>query len=184
MATIETPQDDVIRRNIPRELPCKLTDEEFTRIARQRATKEAERDELVDDLAREKKKRQDQIDDVDDEISKMGRELHTGFQERTIKCVEVFRKGPDGVGYVHTLRVDTYEEVERRPATAHETQRHLPSVEGGVEGGTGGILDTARERQRTAQPDDGSDVPSEGDAPESEEGGDKPSRKRGKKSEQ
>lgn len=184
MATNETP-DDVIRRNIPRELPCKLTDEEFTRIARQRATKEAERDELVDDLAREKKKRQDQIDDIDDEISKMGRELHTGFQERTIKCVEIFRKGPDGVGYVHTMRTDTFDEVERRPATAHETQRHLPAVDGG---GTVGILDKARERQRSAQ-DDASDVPDEGVGPESEsdETSDseaKPKRRRGKKAEE
>lgn len=151
--THEDDTHDVIRRNIPRELPCKLTEEEFTRIARQRATKEAERDELSDDLAREKKKRQDQIDGIDDEIGKMGRELHTGYQDRTVKCFEVFRKGVDGVGYVHTIRGDTLDEVERRPATAHETQRHLPSTDGV------GILDVARERQRSAQDDHDDDVP-------------------------
>lgn len=187
-------QDDVIRRNIPRELPCKLNDEEFTRISRSRVAKEAERDELVDDLQREKKKRQDQIDDVEDLIAKMGRELHTGYQERTIKCIEVFRKGADGVGYVHTLRTDTWAEVERRPATAFETQRHLKVVDEAPSNGAGGILDEARARQRSAQ-SDGDDVPADapgndvpddaGEAPTAAEEGNgeaKSKNKRGKKS--
>jgi hypothetical protein len=149
-------KDDVIRRNILREQPCKLTDEEFARVARQRALKEAERDELEEDLAREKKKRQDQIDDLEDEIGKMGQELRTGYQDRTVKCIEVFRKGADGVGYVHLLRTDTWAEVERRAANAHETQRHLKGVD--EQPGTGGVLEEARKRQRSAQ-SEASDVP-------------------------
>ncbi len=139
--------EDVVRRNVKRELPCKLTEEEFTRISRQRVAKEAEHAQLEGDLAREKKKRQDQIDELEDEIAKMGRELHTEHQDRTVPCNDVFRRAMDGTGWIHTIRMDTYDEVERRPATAHETQRYLPSVDGG------GILDQSRVAQRSAQPE-------------------------------
>lgn len=153
-------KDDIIRKNIPRELPCKLTDEEFVRISRQRVGKEAERAELAEELGRETKKRKEQIEGYDELIKKMGRELHTGFQDRTVKCIEVFKMGADRVGYVHTLRTDTWKEVERRPATAFETQRHLKGVD---DQPSGGILDEARARQRSAQNDD---VPTESkDAP-------------------
>lgn len=143
------PNSDVVRRNIKRELPCRLSEEEFTRIARQRATKEAERDELEADLAKEKKRRQDQIDELDDEISKMGRELRTGEQDRTVPCNEVFHRASDGTGWIHTIRLDTLDEVERRPATAHETQRYLP----GTDGPSGGLLEDAQRAQRSAQDD-------------------------------
>lgn len=171
----EVRDDDVVRRGIKRELPCKLTDEEFTRVARQRATKEAELGQLQADLAREKKKRQDQIDDLADEVGKMGRELHTGEQERTVSCNELFRRAPDGTGWVHTMRMDTFDEVERRPATAHETQRYLPTI-----GGDGGILEQATNAQRSAQDDGANDVP--GDEPKEGEGDsddDKPKRRKG-----
>jgi hypothetical protein len=143
--TLPPPHDDVVRRNLPRELPCKLDDAEFTRIAKTRAQKEAERDELEDDLSREKKKRTEQINDLNDEIAKMGRELRTGEQERTVKCNEVFRKLEDGTGWIFVIRQDTFSEVERRPATAHETQRYLPSLDGGS------LLDQAARKQRSAQ---------------------------------
>ncbi len=173
------PNTDVVRRHVARELYCKLTEEEFVRISRTRVNKEAERDQLVDDMDDEVKKRKTQIKELDDEIGKMGRELRTGEQERTVKCNEVFHRAPDGVGWIVVLRLDNNLEVERRPANAHETQRYLPSMEGG-------ILDEATRRQRSAQ-DEPSDVPPEGDAPEADEtsdGEDKPKRKRGKKSEE
>lgn len=156
---------DIVRRLIPRELPCKLDDEEFTRIARQRAAKEAERDQLVNDLKIETDKRKSQIKEHDDEIGKMGRELHTGYQDRTVKCNDVFVKAPDGTGWIHTIRTDTDTEVERRPATAHETQRYLPTIDGPG----GGLLGMAERAQRSAQ----SDVPAEepgADLPPDEEG--------------
>lgn len=121
-------ESDIVRRNIKRELPCKLTDEEFTRIAKQRAIKEAEKEELEADLAKEKRRRMDQIEDVQDELKVSGRELRTGYQDRTVNCNEVFFRDNKGVGWIHTIRIDTAEEVERRPATAHETQRYLPNV--------------------------------------------------------
>lgn len=161
--------DDIVRRGVPRELPCKLDDVEFTRIAKTRAQKEAERDELAGDLAREKKKRQDQIDGIEEEISKMGRELRTGEQERTVKCNEVFRRHDDNTGWIYVIRLDTFDEVERRPANAHETQRYLPSIDNRT-APSSGLLDDAQRAQRSAQdaPRTGevSDVPPEDDADE------------------
>jgi hypothetical protein len=122
----QTNEKDIIRRNIKRELPCKITDEEFTRIAKQRATKEAEKEELEADLAKEKRRRMDQIELVQDELKVSGRELRTGYQDRTVNCNEVFYRTEEGTGWIHTIRLDTFDEVERRPATAHETQRYLP----------------------------------------------------------
>lgn len=186
--------EDVVKRGIKRELPCKLADEEFTRIAKQRATKEAERDELEGDLAKETRKRKDQIKELDDEIGKMGRELRTGYQDRTVTCQDVFRRAEDGTGWIHTIRLDTHDEVERRPATAHETQRYLPTIEGSF--GTGILADAAAKQvaaaERSAAPgpdesdvpsdDAGDDVTEEGDAEQDGEGettDGKPASKRG-----
>ena len=127
-STVTITDSDIVRRNIKRELPCRLTDEEFTRVAKQRAMKEAEKEELEMDLAKEKSRRNEQIKDLSDEIGKSGKELRTGYQDRTVNCNEIYRRDVEGTGWIHTIRIDTYDEVERRPATAHETQRYLPSV--------------------------------------------------------
>jgi hypothetical protein len=177
--------DDIVRRGIKRELPCKLTDEEFTRIARQRATKEAELAQLQADLAREKKKRMDQIEELGDEVSKMGRELHTGEQDRTVPCNDMFRRADDGTGWIHTIRQDTHTEVERRPATAHETQRYLPTVGDDTKGG---LIEQASQKmaevERSAQ-DETDDVPpssdDEADEADDEGSGEKKPRGKGKK---
>lgn len=128
---------DVIRRGIKRTLPCKLTEREFMQIAKTRVDKEALLLQLEADMAREVKKRKDDIAELEDEIARMGRELHTGEQDRTVDCLDVFRRADDGTGWIHTLRINkaddgtkTTEEVERRPATPSETQRHLPGVDG------------------------------------------------------
>lgn len=177
---------DVVRRGLPRELPCKLEDDELLRIARTRTNKEAERDQLMSDMKDEIDRRKAQIKELEDEIGKMGRELRTGEQERTVKCNEVFRKHEDGTGWIYVIRLDTYREVERRPATAHETQRYLPSMDGAA---GGGLLQQAAAAQRSAQPetgpDDGQeDVPGDdhsedGDVDVDDE--DKPKKRGGKK---
>lgn len=183
MATTETYSDDtIVRRGIKRELYCKLNEEEFVRVARQRATKEAERDQLESDLAVEKKKRQDQIGELDDEIGKMGRELRTGEQERTVPCDEVFRV-IDGTGFIVVIRKDTWVEVERRPANAHESQRYLP----GVEGPGASVLDKATASAKTDAPTESegepSDVPGDADADDAVLADEKPDgkKKRSKK---
>jgi hypothetical protein len=153
--------EDVVRRGIKRDLPCRLTEPEFMRISKQRVAKEAELTQLQADLVRETKKRKDQIGELEDEIAKMGRELHTEHQDRIVPCNDVFRRDPiDGTGWIHTIRLDTFEEVERKPATAHETQRYLPAIDGPG----AGILDQARAKQKRSAQDD---VPA-GDAVEAD----------------
>ena len=123
---------DVIRRGIKRTLPCDLTDAEFMQIAKQRVDKEALLDQLEADFDKIKTKHKVQVEELDGEIGKARQELHTGQQDRTVLCVEVFRRAEDGTGWVHTLRMDTIppSEVERRPASPSEAQRYLPGVEG------------------------------------------------------
>ena len=136
--------EDIIRRAIKRELPCKLTDEERLRIADERSAKEAERDKLKAEAKLDAERRKAQIADLEDEIAKKGLEVYTRHQDRTVICDEFFRRDLEGSGWVHTIRRDTGEEVERRPATVHEMQRHLPGTETSP---AGGLLEEARARQ-------------------------------------
>lgn len=179
---------DIVKRNVPRTLPCKLTDEETLSVARQRVVKEAQHDELVDDLDTEVKKRKEQIKKYADEIMAMRRELHSGYQDRTILTNECFEKDEKGNCWIVVYRNDTGKPSgERRPATPMEMQRHLPASDGSP----GGLLEQATKQQRSAQPEGaeaapatGGDVP-EG-LPETEDDGDdndgKPNRRRKKAS--
>ncbi len=129
---------DTVRRNVKRMLPCELEDHEMLEIARAKSKKESIISELQADLVDERKRRQSQIDEVEKEVVQMGYELITGKQQRPVLVNEVFR-----AGMVHVIRQDTYDEVEKRPATASEAQRFLPAVEGSG----GGVLDDARAAQ-------------------------------------
>jgi len=199
MATATKFQDidldgDIVRRGIKRTLPCELTDAEFMQIARQRVDKEALLDQVQGDFDKLKAKHKAQVEELEGEIGTMRRELHTGEQDRTVLCVEVFRRADDGTGWIHTLRTDklsaafavaigmgaTHDdaraqaaqaaEVERRPATPTEAQRYLPGVEGVAEERRGPLLDQAAavqaaERAGDAESADDEDN-DEDDAPE------------------
>lgn len=177
---------DIVRRGIKRILPCKLTKDEFMEIAEKRVGREALLTQLEGDLQRETKKRKDQIAELEEEVAKMGRELHTKSEDRTVLCNEVFRRDEiDGTGYVHTIRLDTNEVVERRPATPVETQRYLPSD--GMAPPSASVLDQAREKQNgtaatAAVTDQSDDIKPEelDDEDDDDQGDDKPKRK-GKK---
>lgn len=146
---------EVVKRAVPRVLPCKLTDEEFVRISRTRVAKESERDQLVADAKLDAEKRKDQIKEYSDEIAKMGRELHTGFQDRTIKTDEVFEKDDKGNCWIVVYRHDTGKPTgERWPASASEMQRYLPSDKPGVT-----LLEDVAKAQRSAQPETGDATP-------------------------
>lgn len=172
---------DVMRRGIKRVLPCKLTDPEQLQISKQRVAKEALREQICEDFDKLKGKHKSLLDELDGEIAKAGKELHTEEQDRTVLCVEVFRAGPDGAGWVHTLRMDVlakeYAEavaegvlgepeaaelaterarVEQRPATPTEAQRYLPGIEGAPVDRNAPLLDQAAARQ-------GAPAPAEGD---------------------
>jgi cell division septum initiation protein DivIVA len=156
-----THSEDVLRRAVKRTLPCKLTEREFVEISRARVAKEAELAQLQEDLAKETKRRKDQIGDLEDEIKLMGRELHTGEQDRTVSTNDVFRRHDDGSGWVYTIRLDTYAEVGApRPASPAEMQRHLPTDELAT---PRNVLDKARHAQAEDSGDAAVEVNDDGD---------------------
>lgn len=168
---------DVVKRNVKRVLPCKLTDEELLRIARMRTVKETEHDQLVSDAELDAKKRKAQIKEYADEILAMRRELHTGYQDRTILTNEVFEKDDKGNYWIVVYRLDNGEPTgERHPATPAELQRYLPVGDTG----TGSLLDQAAKVQRSAQPEAAADadaavpdeLPEDGDEADDEDQGD------------
>ncbi len=175
---------DIVKRNVKRVLPCKLTDEELLRIARMRTVKESEHDQLVADADLDAKKRKAQIKEYSDEILAMRRELHTGYQDRTILTNETFEKDDKGNCWVVVYRLDTGEPTgERHPASPAEMQRYLPAADGSP----GGLLEQAAKVQRSAQDAPPADVPDglpseDGDDDDAEEADDKPKRggKKGK----
>lgn len=157
MATTVTPSTppifDIVRRGIKRALPCKLTDAEFMQIAKQRVDKEALLDQIEADFNKLKTKHKTQVEELADEIGKARKELHSGEQDRTVLCTEIFERAEDGTGWVVTLRTDTTEAVERRPATISEAQRYLPGVESGAAGSSGSAQGTSAGGE-DAEPDD------------------------------
>lgn len=153
--------EDIVRRAVARLLPCKLTDEEMLRIARTRVGDEATRDQLVADAKQDAEERKEQIKKYDEKILVQRRELHTGYQERTILTTQVFEPDGKGGGFIVMYRNDTNTPTgEKWPASPAELQRHLPDASG-----TGSILDQASKVQRSAQPETAS-APTEGDVPE------------------
>jgi hypothetical protein len=155
MATTTAPIEhaDVIRRHIKRTLPVKLGRDELTDIAIVAARKRRQLRELEADLGAEKKKRQQQIDELQREIDVHDRELDTEEQERVVTCNEVFRDG-----LVWTIRTDTNDEFESRPATAQEAQRYLPAMESALQVGPAApLLDKAAAAQAREDAGSGDD---------------------------
>lgn len=175
---IDTHYTDIIEGGVKRELPCKLTDEEELRIARQMVALKAGLNESEAKWEIEAKKHKQAVAEVERAISKMERELHTGQQDRVVICNRVFQRNSSGGGDevlvrldpAHQLPSDT-REVQRIPASASVMQRFLPFVQGG-----NGLLDDARAQQQAAEQRSAAeqDVPSDvpADAPSEGEGTD------------
>jgi hypothetical protein len=178
---------DIIERGVKRELPCKLTDEEELRIARQMVALKADLADREAAWDLKAKKHKQEVADTERAISKMERELHTGQQDRVVICNRVFQRNAAGGGDEVLIRLDpTHQlpgdtrEVQRFPASASVMQRFLPFV--GDANGTGSVLDDARAQQaavtqRSAAPaaeDDvpGDDVPSGDGEAQTEASGD------------
>lgn len=153
--TTSTEIADVIRRHLKRTLPVRLSREEMTTIAIDAAKKRRRLRELEADLDAEKKRRKQQIDELQTEIDTHDRELDTGEQDRVVLCDEIFRSGT-----VYIRRSDTLDEIEPRPATAQEAQRYLPAVESAFAPGPGApLLDQAVAAQAAEDSEDDDGVP-------------------------
>lgn len=172
MITTETQYTDIIERGVKRELPCKLTDEEELRIARQMVALKAELAERENEWDIKAKKHKQEVAETERAIAKMERELHTGQQDRVVICNRVFERNASGGGDEVLIRLDPAHqlpsdtrEVQRIPASASVMQRFLPFVGGSA---SGSVLDDARAQQaaaaqRSAAPaaDASDDVPSD-----------------------
>lgn len=178
---IETSRySDIIERGVKRELPCKLTDEEELRIARQMVTLKAELNEREGEWDLKAKKHKQEVAETERAIAKMERELHTGQQDRVVICNRVFERNVSGGGDEVLIRLDPAHqlpgetrEVQRIPASASIMQRFLPFV--GDAHSNGSVLDDARAQQAAAaqrsaapEPDASDDVPDDDDADDSE----------------
>lgn len=160
---------DIIERGVKRELPCKLTDEEELRIARQMVALKADLADREAAWDLKAKKHKQEVADTERAISKMERELHTGQQDRVVICNRVFQRNSAGGGDEVLIRLDPAHqlpgetrEVQRFPASASVMQRFLPFV--GDAHGSGSVLDDARAQQaavaqRSAAPAAEDDVP-------------------------
>lgn len=154
----DTHQGDIIRRGLRRDQPVKLTKEELLEKMTTFTVKDAERDELVDELQKETKKRKQQIEDLDDEIGHLKRCIRTGEEDRSVPCYERLDRRSDGTWEVVLIRQDTEAVVERRSAHAAELQRHLPSEYSGQPTvAAGSVLEDARAQQAAATTSDGGD---------------------------
>lgn len=163
--TTESQQDIIIRRNLRRDQPVKLTQDELLEKMKAFTVKDAEHDELADELARETKKRKQQLEELSDEIGLIKRCIRTGEEDRSVPCYERLDRRADGTWEVVLIRADTNAVVERRGASAAELQRNLPTE---YSGQGGSVLDDARSQQQAAaqRSAGGDDVPSEDDAPD------------------
>lgn len=153
----ETIHHDTLRRHIKRSLPVPLSREEMTDIAIAASKKRQQIAQLTLDQAAEKKRRQQQIDDLQSDVDTSDRELATGHQDRIVMCNEIFVEGT-----VHTVRCDTWESFESRAANAQEAQRFLPAVEsssgqGAVPAPSNGAAQAKAPAERP-EPDDADDA--------------------------
>ncbi len=163
------PSEDFVSKGKKRLLPVHLTEEEFREKAKLKAAKEIERAQLEEALSAETKRRKQEITNLENEIEKLGVEVHTEAENRPVIVDEVWRDGN-----VIVVRRDVSERVETRAPTMQEAQRFLPGAET-VGGPAAGILDQAAAAQAAADAKAG-----EGDAG-TEESDAKPKRKKAAK---
>lgn len=171
----DTYQGDIIRRGLRRDQPVKLTKDELLEKMTAFTVKDAERDELTDELVKETKKRKQQIEELDDEIGLIKRCIRTGEEDRSVVCFERLDRRSDGTWEVVLIRSDTNAVVERRSAHAAELQRHLPSEYAGQQGldlGGAGRA-PADDAPADAPGDGGDDVPDEDEGDENGTGKEK-----------
>jgi hypothetical protein len=114
-----------VRETFRRQLPCKLTTEESARYGQMLSSKVRER-ELTDETRKSVAAEYGaKIKMITAEISRVAAALEKNEELRPIDCYKVFHAGT-----MQTIRVDTNEVVEVRPATDAERQAPLPGVRG------------------------------------------------------
>lgn len=164
MTTNTARTEDILNDNLMQQLPVKLTDAALVEISRQHSKLLLFIDETEKEAKREKKKWDDRIADLDENLRAMAKVLKAGEEQRPVACY-VRLNGSN----VETIRKDTNEVVLERPANLSELQRNLPI--GAVAESDGGKDEDAEQRdaaqvQKDAnveEDDDGDIIPIAGD---------------------
>jgi hypothetical protein len=115
---------DILRKNIQRELPCPLTNDERLQRAIEASKRRAARGELEATLDAAKEAAKKAIADDEAALERLDNAVRDGREKRLIACYERFRSGT-----VELVRDDNGEIVETRAATMAEAQRQLPGAE-------------------------------------------------------
>jgi hypothetical protein len=154
--------ENIVRKNIRRELPVALTNNEFVELARYKARLELERDEAESTFAERKNEHAQRLKDLEARIGKAGAELRTGEQKRVVECVQRYVRSGEHAGKVETVRLDTDEVVERHAADLLESRQAVPDDDV-----SDNLLDAASKMQRegNTETDDGDVVPSDEPTP-------------------
>lgn len=163
VTTIATvaPTEDIIKRDIMRELPCKLDGEALLDIAIAKSEAEAKLEELQSDFSDAKDEWKARLEEVEKRIAVMGAELRLKEQKRVISCYERFVSGT-----VEVVRADTKEVVERRAANLFEASRSSTRSKSDEEAESAKASADAAKTQRDAnveEDDEGDVVAPEGD---------------------
>lgn len=145
-------EQDVLRRNIKRQLPVKITDDYALAMSRQRTVVEGQLDEEVAEFAQAKDDHKAKVIKLEDEIKRLRSIIRSNHEDRPVLCVEVYRREEGNGGFVDTYRTDTGERIEERSITIAEAQRLLPGVEGVAPSG-GPILDRVGSAQDNDEDD-------------------------------
>jgi hypothetical protein len=113
----------ITRRDIKRELPCKLTNEELLEVATAKAEAELQLEELEAEFANVRGDWKGKLEDQAKAIGKLGAELRSKSRIRVVICHE---QVPADSLDVEVVRDDTSEVLERRAATLFEVRKVRP----------------------------------------------------------
>lgn len=112
----------IMRRNITKSLPVKLTDEEVLKYGRDVARAVADKGRIEIELDSVKVDYKGKISEQEGIIGKLSPRIHSGIETREVKCEEI----KDYVkGTVTVTRLDTFDIIEDRPMREDEKQIQL-----------------------------------------------------------
>ncbi len=118
-----TPQTELIRKPISRDLPVKLTEGELAQVAREIGRLNADRQTMEGQAKVSADQWKDRIRGIEARAADLATKAHAGEEARSVECNEVFDYR---LGEVRVERVDTGEKLETRPMTTEERQPSLP----------------------------------------------------------
>ena len=150
--TQQAPHDDIVRDNYLETLPVRLSEDEFTRVARAKAKAEDALEEIEREADEKKAEYKRRIEEAEAEIDRMRLELSSEERKQPVQC---FDRYVQATHMIERVRKDTGAVFDTRVAKLSELQRVLPGAESLVEADVIDddelvLLDEAEHRQNQA----------------------------------